>query len=68
MRMDALVGTLEAGREADLLVVDGDPLADPAVLTAVENLSLLMQADRPCFGAMTRQFQLELPTYPRFLQ
>lgn len=67
MRMDTLVGTLEVGKEADLLVVDGDPLGDIGVLTAVENLSLVMQAGRPCSGAMARQFPLEFPAYPRFL-
>jgi imidazolonepropionase-like amidohydrolase len=29
------VGTLEAGKSADLIAVDGDPLADAASLTRV---------------------------------
>ncbi|NIN98622.1 MAG: amidohydrolase family protein, partial [Anaerolineae bacterium] len=66
MRMDDLVGTLEPGKEADLLVVDGDPLADIEVLTKVEKLSLVMQAGKPCSGPMATQFQLEIPTYPRY--
>ena len=67
MRVDDLVGTLEADKEADLLVVDGDPLEDIGVLTEVEKLSLVMQAGKPCSGPMARQFPIEFPTYPRFL-
>jgi imidazolonepropionase-like amidohydrolase len=67
MYLDDLVGSLEAGKEADLLVVDGDPLEDIGVLTKVENLSLVMKAGKPCSGPMAREFPLELPTYPRFL-
>lgn len=66
MRMGDLVGTLEPGKEADLLVVDEDPLADIEVLTKVEKLSLVMQAGKPCSGPMATQFQLEFPTYPRY--
>jgi imidazolonepropionase-like amidohydrolase len=64
MRMDHLVGTLEAGKEADLLVVDGDPLEDMSVLTQVEKLSLVMQAGRACSGPMATQFPVEVPAYP----
>jgi len=64
MRMDHLVGTLEPGKEADLLVVDGDPLQDMSVLTHVEKLSLVMQAGRACSGPMVAEFPLEVPTYP----
>jgi imidazolonepropionase-like amidohydrolase len=32
LRIDAVAGTLEAGKAADILVVDGDPLADIAAL------------------------------------
>ena len=32
------IGTLEAGKQADLLVVDGDPLADIAVLRQREKI------------------------------
>jgi imidazolonepropionase-like amidohydrolase len=66
LRMDHLVGTLEPGKEADLLVVDGDPLQDMAVLTQVEKLSLVMQAGRACSGPMAKQFPAEVPTYPYF--
>jgi imidazolonepropionase-like amidohydrolase len=37
------VGTLEAGKFADLLIVDGDPLADISVLQKKDCLSLIMK-------------------------
>jgi imidazolonepropionase-like amidohydrolase len=45
------VGTIEAGKTADLLVVDGDPLADPAVLLQPDRIWLVAQAGRPVAGA-----------------
>jgi imidazolonepropionase-like amidohydrolase len=38
------VGTLEPGKAADLLVVDGDPLADPGVLRQTERIRLVLKA------------------------
>jgi len=43
LRIDGLTGTLEAGKRADLLVVDGDPLADITVLRRRESLALVMK-------------------------
>ncbi|MBM3139022.1 MAG: amidohydrolase family protein [Chloroflexi bacterium] len=40
------VGTLEPGKWADLLLVDGDPLADITVLQQRERLLLIMQGGR----------------------
>ena len=40
------VGVLEAGRYADVLVVDGDPLADIRILEERARLKLVMQAGR----------------------
>ena len=57
--MEALVGTLEAGKEADLLVLDGDPLQDVRVLQSVENLLLVMQAGKPMYGALSQQLPYE---------
>jgi imidazolonepropionase-like amidohydrolase len=45
------VGTVEAGKLADLLVVDGDPLANPAVLRGRENVWLVLQLGEPVAGA-----------------
>jgi imidazolonepropionase-like amidohydrolase len=50
------IGTLEVGKEADLLVVDGDPLADIAVLDGIEKLSLVIQAGKPISGPMITEF------------
>jgi imidazolonepropionase-like amidohydrolase len=46
IHMQADVGTLEAGKLADLLVVDGDPLGDIRVLQEKERLALIMQGGR----------------------
>lgn len=43
LRLDGEVGTLQAGKRADLLVVDGDPLADITVLRRRESLALVMK-------------------------
>ena len=40
MGLDHEIGTLEAGRQADILMVWGDPLAD---LRRLESLSLVMR-------------------------
>jgi len=41
--MDDDIGTLEAGKLADILVVDGDPLTDITVLQDKRRLKLIMQ-------------------------
>ncbi|HEX5480971.1 MAG TPA: amidohydrolase family protein [Dehalococcoidia bacterium] len=46
VHMQADIGTLEQGKLADLLVVDGDPLADIAVLRDPARLTLIMQGGR----------------------
>jgi imidazolonepropionase-like amidohydrolase len=43
VHMQADVGTLEAGKYADLLVVEGDPLDDIRVLQDKTRLALIMQ-------------------------
>jgi imidazolonepropionase-like amidohydrolase len=43
MRLDGEIGALEAGKRADLLVVDGDPLADISILRKRESLALVMK-------------------------
>jgi imidazolonepropionase-like amidohydrolase len=48
--LGAEVGTIETGKRADLLVVDGDPLAHPAILLDAAKRWLVMQAGRPVEG------------------
>ena len=57
--MDGVVGTLEVGKEADLLVLDGDPLQDVRVLQDVGKLLLVMQAGKPVYGALSQQLPYE---------
>jgi imidazolonepropionase-like amidohydrolase len=40
------IGTVQKGKLADLILVDGDPLADISVLTEAENIRLVMQEGR----------------------
>jgi imidazolonepropionase-like amidohydrolase len=40
------IGTIEVGKYADLLVVDGDPLADISVLTKKERICMVLQNGR----------------------
>ena len=49
------VGTVEAGHRADLLVVDGDPLADPSVLLQPDRIWLVVQAGRAVAGNAPRR-------------
>ncbi len=45
------VGTVTPGKLADLIVLDGDPLADPAVLRRRESIWLVLQLGEPVAGA-----------------
>ena len=51
-RMDADVGTLEPGKLADLIAVDGDPLGDIALLQRRERILLVMQGGDTVAGAL----------------
>lgn len=44
-------GTVEVGRRADLLVIDGDPSADPTVLLDIDRIRLVVQGGRTVGGA-----------------
>lgn len=46
MRLDAEVGTVEPGKRADLIVVDGDPLEDVGLLGRPETLSAIVTDGR----------------------
>jgi imidazolonepropionase-like amidohydrolase len=45
------VGTIEPGKLADLIVVDGDPVDDPALLRARDSVWLVLQLGEPVAGA-----------------
>jgi imidazolonepropionase-like amidohydrolase len=45
------IGTVEAGKLADLVVIDGDPLADPRLLLDPARIRLVLQAGRPVAGS-----------------
>jgi imidazolonepropionase-like amidohydrolase len=59
--MEKRVGSIEAGKEADLLVVDGDPLEDLRKLADPKYLTLVMQAGKAVSGPMTGQFPYQVP-------
>jgi imidazolonepropionase-like amidohydrolase len=46
IHMQQDIGTIEPGKLADLLVVDGDPLADIKLLQDKARLMLIMQGGR----------------------
>ena len=45
------LGTIETGKQADLIVVDGDPLTDPAILLAPERIAMVVQAGAEVAGS-----------------
>jgi imidazolonepropionase-like amidohydrolase len=49
--IDEHVGTVEPGKLADLVVVDGDPLAEPEVLRDPDRIWLVLQLGEPVAGA-----------------
>jgi imidazolonepropionase-like amidohydrolase len=53
LQMQDSVGTVECGKLADLLMVDGDPLADIAILENRSRLLLIMQGGRIHKRALT---------------
>ena len=44
------IGTIEVGKYADLLVIDGDPLADISILTQKERIRMVMHNGRIVIG------------------
>jgi imidazolonepropionase-like amidohydrolase len=57
--IDSEVGIVAEGKLADLLVVDGDPVKDPAVLLDAERIWLVLRNGVPVAGAA---FEGRLPT------
>ena len=45
------IGTVESGKLADLLVVDGDPLVEPSVLCERDRIWLVLRLGKPVAGA-----------------
>jgi imidazolonepropionase-like amidohydrolase len=43
LRMDGQIGTVRAGSLADLILIDGDPLADIAILRDVDRVVMVMK-------------------------
>ena len=52
--MEKDIGTLRAGKLADLVVVDGDPLSDIAILQDRERRIMVMKGGEVMFGALPR--------------
>jgi imidazolonepropionase-like amidohydrolase len=48
--LDQLIGTVEPGKLADLVVVDGDPLEDIGVLVDRKRINLVLQSGEPIAG------------------
>ena len=44
------IGTVEQGKLADLLIVDGDPLEEPDLLTSTSRIWLVLQLGVPVAG------------------
>lgn len=42
-RMQDRIGTIQEGKDADLILVAGDPVADPAVLVDASNIRLVLK-------------------------
>src|SRR5207248_1843731 len=55
MRMEDRIGTLEPGKLADLLLVDGNPLQDIRILQDRSRLALVMQGGRAMAGTLGLQ-------------
>jgi imidazolonepropionase-like amidohydrolase len=54
LKRDTLTGALEAGRAADLIVVEGDPLADIRCLQDAKKLALVVKEGRAVAGRLRR--------------
>jgi imidazolonepropionase-like amidohydrolase len=53
-RLDTITGTLEVGKRADLLAIEGDPLADVGILQSQEKLLLIMKDGQPFKNALSQ--------------
>jgi imidazolonepropionase-like amidohydrolase len=53
MKMDKDVGTLEVGKMADLIIVDGDPLKDIKILQDKARIKMVMIGGEPVVDRMS---------------
>jgi imidazolonepropionase-like amidohydrolase len=58
MQMEDRIGTLERGKLADLLLVDGDPLDDIRILQDKKRLALVMQGGQAKAGSLGLQYRM----------
>ena len=65
LRMEHLCGTVEEGKCADVIVVDGDPLEDIAILQDRSKLSLVMKDGKVMVNSLG--FPQELAPIPDFV-
>jgi imidazolonepropionase-like amidohydrolase len=42
MRIDKETGTIEAGKRADMILLDADPLADPAIFADAAHVRMVV--------------------------
>jgi len=53
LRLSAEIGTIEAGKQADLLVVEGNPLRNIGLLLKRERIAGVMQGGRFVSGPLS---------------
>ena len=53
LRRDHEIGTIESGKLADLVVVNGDPLADIRVLQDEARIEIVLKGGEPCVDRRT---------------
>jgi imidazolonepropionase-like amidohydrolase len=60
MRLDREVGTLKAGKYADMLVIDGNPLSDISVLADESRLEMVIKSGAPVGGSRVADIKAAL--------
>lgn len=65
LKRDSQIGTLEAGKNADLLLFDGDPLADIESLLETSRIALVVKSGQPVAGTLYPNVAKAAPTVAR---